>query len=316
MKLYINSIAHYLPEQVVTNKFYNDLNNLEDGWIESRTGIKERRKTAEGENTRTMAIDAVARCVPNLPYPIEEIDLIIGATYTPFDTIVTLAHGIQNRFEITNAKVITVTSACSSFANAMEIVEGYFAMNKCSKALIVASENNSAYNDESNIKSGHLWGDGAAAVFVSKEKTSASDLEILAVDTTGLGNVGKSIEAVTLQPRTGKTNMPYGKDVYIHATQYLVDAIDNILADNDFRIDDVDYLITHQANMRIIENVRKKLDIDPSKVLSNIDKLGNTGCASTPIVLSQNIDKIKIGDLVCISVFGGGYSSGAILLKK
>ena len=316
MKLYINSISHYFPEQVVTNKFFNDLNNLEDGWIESRTGIKERRKTTEGENTRTMAIEAVSLCVPNLPYPIEEIDLIIGATYTPFDTIVTLAHGIQNRFEINNAKVVTITSACSSFANAMEIVEGYFAMNKCTKALIVTSENNSVYNDESNIKSGHLWGDGAAAVFVSKEKTSDSDLEILAVETTGLGNVGKSIEAVTLQPRTGKTNMPYGKDVYVHATQYLVDAIDNILTDNDFTIDDVNHLITHQANMRIIENVRKKLDIDSSKVLTNIEKLGNTGCASTPIVLSENIDKIKIGDLVCISVFGGGYSSGAILLKK
>ncbi len=314
--MYINLISHYLPETVISNDYFKNVNGLSDEWIVSRTGIKERRKASSHENTNTMAIDAVERSIKNLSYSISDIDLIIGATYTPFDTVVGLAHSIQSHYKINKAKAINITSACSSFVNAVEIVEGYFASNKAEKALVIASEHNTAYSNENDKQSGHLWGDGAAAIFISKKRLSENDLKILDVNTEGLGNIGHPDESVYLHPLNGGLRMPNGKEVFINANKYMAKSLDDILKKNSISIDDVDYVIPHQANVRIIENVRSQLEIGKEKMVVNIDKLGNTGSASTPIALAQIIKKIKHNDVVGITVFGGGYSSGAMIIKK
>ncbi len=314
--MYINLISHYLPETVISNDYFKNVNGLSDEWIVSRTGIKERRKASSHENTNTMAIDAVERSIKNLSYSISDIDSIIGATYTPFDTVVGLAHSIQSHYKINKAKAINITSACSSFVNAVEIVEGYFASNKAEKALVIASEHNTAYSNENDKQSGHLWGDGAAAIFISKKRLSENDLKILDVNTEGLGNIGHPDESVYLHPLNGGLRMPNGKEVFINANKYMAKSLDDILKKNSISIDDVDYVIPHQANVRIIENVRSQLEIGKEKMVVNIDKLGNTGSASTPIALAQIIKKIKHNDVVGITVFGGGYSSGAMIIKK
>ncbi len=314
--MYINLISHYLPQQIIRNDYFKNVNGLSDEWILSRTGIKERRKALSHENTNTMAIDAVQKAIENLPYPISDIDLIVGATYTPYDTVVGLAHSIQNHFNINNAKAITITSACSSFVNAVEIVSGYFAMNKAENALVIASEHNTAYSNEKDEQSGHLWGDGAAVFFITKEKKSNSDIKIIDVITESLGNISKASEAVYLRPLNGGIKMPFGKDVFINANNYMVSVLTEILNKNNLSINDLNYVIPHQANIRIIEHIRKELNLNEDKMVVNIDKLGNTGCASTPIAFSQNQEKFKKDDLIGITVFGGGYSSGAILMKK
>jgi 3-oxoacyl-[acyl-carrier-protein] synthase-3 len=314
--MYINSISHYLPKHIIRNDYFKKVNGLSEEWILSRTGIEERRKALSKENTNTMAIEAVNVALNQLPYSIADIDLIIGATYTPYDTVGTLAHSVQNEFNISDAKAISLSAACSSFINAIEIVEGYFATNKASKALVVASEHNTAYHNEKDMQAGHLWGDGAAAVFISKEQLSEKDYQIVDVITKGLGNIGKSINGVSLHPTNGGIKMPFGKDVFINANKYMTESIIDILNRNNLSIDDINYVIPHQANIRIIENVGDQLKINNEKVLVNIDKLGNTGCASTPIAFSQNQNKFKNEDLVAFTVFGGGYSSGAMLVKK
>jgi len=314
--MYINLISHYLPQQIIRNDYFKNVNGLSDEWILSRTGIKERRKALSHENTNTMAIDAVQKAIENLPYPISDIDLIVGATYTPYDTVVGLAHSIQNHFNINNAKAITITSACSSFVNAVEIVSGYFAMNKAENALVIASEHNTAYSNEKDEQSGHLWGDGAAVFFITKKKKSNSDIKIIDVITESLGNISKASEAVYLRPLNGGIKMPFGKDVFINANNYMVSVLTEILNKNNLSINDLSYVIPHQANIRIIEHIRKELNLNEDKMVVNIDKLGNTGCASTPIAFSQNQEKFKKDDLIGITVFGGGYSSGAILMKK
>jgi len=314
--MYINLISHYLPETVISNDYFKNVNGLSDEWIVSRTGIKERRKASSHENTNTMAIDAVERSIKNLSYSISDIDLIIGATYTPFDTVVGLAHSIKGHYNINKAKAINITSACSSFVNAAEIVEGYFALNKAEKALVIASEHNTAYSNENDKQSGHLWGDGAAAIFISKKRLSEDDLKILDVNTEGLGNIGNPDESVYLHPLNGGLRMPNGKEVSINANKYMAKSLDDILKKNSMSINDVNYVIPHQANVRIIENVRSQLEIGKEKMVVNIDKLGNTGSASTPIALAQIIKKIKHNDVVGITVFGGGYSSGAMIIKK
>ena len=157
MELYINAFAHYLPDNRVPNSYFKDVNGLDDEWIRTRTGISTRSKAGENENTNTMALEAVKRLHEKLPFPIEEVDLIVAATYSPHDTVATAAHMIQRHFKARAARCLTVSAACSSFINAMEIVEGYFAMNKATKAIVVASEHNTEYSNETCPQSGHLW---------------------------------------------------------------------------------------------------------------------------------------------------------------
>jgi 3-oxoacyl-[acyl-carrier-protein] synthase-3 len=315
MRMFINTISHYIPEQRVPNEYFKTLNGLDDEWIFDRTGIRTRSKAAKGENTNTMAVEAVRRALVNLPFDIKEVDLIVGASYTPYDTVATIGHVVQREFGIPEAQVVYVSSACSSMVNALEIVEGYFAMGKATRALVVASENNTYYSDETCEKSGHLWGDGATALFISEEPIGKKPGEILNIFTRGLGHIGKGTEAVFLRPAEGGLQMPDGRDVFMHACNFMRVALERTLENCNLTIEDLDFIIPHQANHRIIANLIKQLNLQPKKVLNNIQELGNTGCASTGICLSQNIDMIPVDSLVGLTVFGGGYSAGAVLIR-
>jgi len=313
--MYINALGHYLPAELVPNSYFFEVNGLTDEWIYTRTGIKTRTRAKVGENTNTMGIEAVKAALNDLPYPITDVDLIIGASYSPFDTVATMAHIAQKEFCIPDAQALYISSACSSFINAMEIVEGYFAMGKATKALVIAAEHNTLYSNETDEKSGHLWGDGAAAIFVSKEPCRPGESQILDIFTRGLGHIGKSTDAVYLQLADAGLVMPNGKDVFNHACKFMIDALQEILDRNKFTVADLSWLIPHQANMRIISYIAGEIKFDEQRILTNIAELGNTGCASTLITLSQNIGQIKPSELVGITVFGGGYSSGSMLIR-
>jgi len=168
--MYINGASHYLPATTIHNDRYECLAGVSDDWIRKRSGIRSRTRANCRENTNTMAIEACKGGIGQIPYSLKEVDLIVGATYTPYDTIATLAHAVQNFFEVRGARAISTSSACSSFINAIEVVEGYFATGKAHKAIVVASEHNSTYSDDTDTQCGHLWGDGAGAVFISQEK--------------------------------------------------------------------------------------------------------------------------------------------------
>ncbi len=310
--MYLTEISHYIPTEEVPNSYFETVNGLSDDWIVARTGIRSRSKAKVGENTNTMSIEAVKA----LSASVEDVDLIVGASYTPHDTIATIAHVVQREFNITNAQGIYVSSACSSLINALEIVEGYFAMNKATKALVVASEHNWAYSNEEDEKSGHLWGDGATALLITKDKTPDSVAEILDIHTRSLAHLGKGPEGVYLEPLGIGLTMPFGKDVFVNACLQMEEALFTVLKRKNFTVDDVDYLISHQANERIISNLAKRLNKMNGSVLRNIDRLGNTGSASTGICISENIEILKQNKaLLAVTVFGGGYSSGAMLCK-
>ncbi|PJJ53163.1 3-oxoacyl-ACP synthase III family protein [Hymenobacter chitinivorans] len=315
--MYIHQVAAYLPAQVITNEHFTRLNGLSHEWIIERTGIRERRKAAVGENTNTMAVEATERVLADAPlFPAAAVDLIVGATYTPHDTIYTLAHAVQRAIGVTDIPVVSISSACSSLLNAIEIVEGYFAMGKASRALVVVSEHNTAYNNEQDTVAGHLWGDGAAALLISKERLSPSDLLVRDLITAGAGGIGKADEAVTLTPVAKGIIMPYGKDVFIHACQYMARVTQQILERNHLTTDELNWLIPHQANLRITRNVLQTLGLPEERAVSNIDRLGNTGCAGAAIALSEQLEQIQAGERVVVTVFGGGYSYGAMLLER
>lgn len=314
--MFINATGYYVPADRVDNQHFLELNGLTSEWIEQRTGIVTRSKAKPEENVNTMSLEAVRDALPHLPYDIKEVDLIISASYSPYDTVATAAHTVQHAYQIAGAKALYLSSACSSFMNALEVVEGYFASGKAHKALVLSGDKNSAYANEEDPKSGHLWGDAAAAFFLSKEKVGAHDAEILEVYTCGLGDLPKAMEAVHLRPRDGGISMPEGKDVFLQACTYMPKNVLNLLDNNGYSLDDLSYFIGHQANMRIMANIAKQLNLPQEKFLHNIEELGNTGSGSSALVYAQNAAGFKAGDLVALTVFGGGYSTGACLIKQ
>lgn len=313
--MYINATGYYIPAGRVPNEYFFDVNGLTSDWIYQRTGILSRSKAGVGENTNTMAVQAVKNMQALLPYDIKDFDLIVGASYSPFDTVYTLAHNVQREYDIHDAQVLYLSSACSSFVNAMEVVQGYFAMGKASKALVIAADHNTFYGNEEDPKAGHLWGDGAVAVAFSKERVTENDSELLDVYTRGLAYMGKADIAVSLRPKTRGISMPEGKDVFIYACKYMKEALMLVLERNGLTTKDLNYMAGHQANMRILAHVAQELDLEKSSLLVNIEQLGNTGCPSNMIAISQNWKNFKKGDLIGGTVFGGGYSCGAYLIR-
>ena len=313
--MFINATGFYVPSTRVNNDYFLNLNGLTSEWIQQRTGIVTRSKADKNENTETMGICAVKNALPKLPYDIKDVDLIIGASYTPFDTVATLAHIVQREFNIEHAKAIYVSSACSSFLNALEIVEGYFASGKASKALIVCSEHNTIYSNETDPKSGHLWGDAAVAYFISSDRLDETEPEIKEIHTRALGHIGKGPGGVYLRPKTEGIQMPDGRDVFMYACKYMCESINYVTKRQNCSIEDISYLIAHQANMRIITNVSKQMNIPDSAILNNISELGNTGSPSSPLVFAQNYERFKPNDIIVLTVFGGGYSSGGCFIQ-
>lgn len=313
--MYINSIGNYVPSIRITNDYFEKVNGLTPEWILQRTGIHSRSKARSDENSDTMAINAIEAAIPGLPYDIKEVDLIVAACYSVYDTVATPAHVAQRHFGIAGAKAVYVSAACSSFINGLEVIEGYFAMGKATKALLICSEHNTYYSNEKDPKSGHLWGDAAVAYFISKDRQADTDIKILDVFTQGLGDVGKGPEGVKLRPGEDGITMPDGRDVFIHACRYMIYALKHSLENTGLKIEDLSKLICHQANKRIVAQVAKQLDKPLDDFLNNIETLGNTGSASAALVLSQNLDKFKKGEKVALMVFGGGYSCGCFIVE-
>ena len=313
--MYINSTGFYVPAERVDNEYFLNVNGLTSEWIEKRTGIRSRSKASEGEGHNSMGLAAIKDAMDKSPYPIEDVDLIVSASYSPYDTVATLAHEAQRLYNIDRAKAVYASSACSSFVNGLEIVEGYFAMGKAKKAILVCSEHNTYYANETDPKCGHLWGDAAVAFFLSAETVSEGEPKIKEIYTCGLGNVSKGPDGVKLRPKEDGITMPDGRDVFMHACKYMVDALEHVAHPHGLALQDLDYIICHQANMRIVANVIHQLKMPSERFLSNISELGNTGSASAALVFAQNRELFKKGQNIGFTVFGGGYSCGAFLVE-
>jgi 3-oxoacyl-[acyl-carrier-protein] synthase-3 len=313
--MYIRALQHYIPQLRVATDYFTDYNGKSVDWMHKRTGIQTRTRAGECENTRTMAVSALKSMPADQQQALKDVDLIVGATYTPFDTIYTLAHAVQRELGASRAQVLTLSSACSSFVNAMEVVEGYFATGKAHSALVVVSEHNSAYNHDEDARSGHLWGDGAAVVWVTADSGAHSMAKVLSMSTRGGATMGKSATAVTLQPKKEGLQMPHGRDVFVHAVTYMEEVLRKELVVNNYNPQDLAYVVPHQANQRISKQLAHQLRLSDDQLLSTIEKYGNTGAAGAVITLSENAGRFNSGDLIGITVFGGGYSMGAMLLE-
>lgn len=260
-----------------------------------------------------MAVAAARELARLEPSAMHDVDLIIGCTYTPWDTVGTLAHAVQRDLGITRARAFHLSAACSSVINAFEVVAAMFESGRSGVALVVAAEHNSRYARDRDEQSGHLWGDGAAAVLL--RRGGAGRLELIDVATAGLAHLGRGPEAVYLRPLADGLVMPFGKDVFGNACVEMETQARCLLSRNGLAPSDLRLVVPHQANQRILDRLSEALGLEPARVASSIASLGNTGCASTLITLQEHLCTLRSGDHLLIVVFGGGYSAGCALLR-
>jgi 3-oxoacyl-[acyl-carrier-protein] synthase-3 len=326
--IYVNATGFYIPEKRIPNSYFAALHGKPEDWFVQRTGIITRARANEKETIDYMCSKAVANLARNAPFSLAQVDLIVFASYSPDDTVGTTAHRVQREFGIEQAKVITVSSACSSAINAVEIVRSFIASGIATRALLIAGDRNSTYSDDNDPAHGHLWGDAAVAWLISNRRFDTGsaedsaadsgvggDMEIVDVETRGLGHIGSGPDGVYLRPRTDGIGMPNGKDVFNQACTYIEKYSREILERNGLSVESLDWFVSHQANLRIVAHVCREMGLPMEKTLNNIERLGNTGCGSSLLSLSQQRDRLRPGDNIVVSTFGGGYSVGSMLLK-
>lgn len=312
----IQRLSAYMPPRVVDNIYFSRRTGRPAEWFVARTGILERRRAAAHENCGTMAVTAARALAERSTVDIATCDLVIGVSYTPWDTIATIGHHVQRALGIDNARVFHVSAACTSALVAIEIASTFFAAERAKLALVVAAEHNSLYSDDSDDQSGHLWGDAAAAILISPESAAVSGFEVVDVLTSGLGHIGQGPEGVYLRPKNGGLSMPHGKDVFTNACRFMEKAAREMLNKHEMSAHDVRLLVPHQANLRIVQRVASRLGFDAARCGITVTSLGNTGCVSPLVTLAHYQDQLERGDYALLVAFGGGYSAGAALLRK
>lgn len=318
----ISSVGAYVPSKVVTNNDLSKLVETSHQWIFERTGIKERR-VSQGENTSDIAFKASKLALERSGIKGAELDLIIVATITPDSFTPSVACMIQNKIGAINATAFDINAACTGFIYAIEICESLMKTGKYNKALVVGSETLSKIVDWSDRKTCVLFGDGGGACVLECEENRRG---IINTYTISDGTKGESLIANAREVRNPFVKNEIKKDIYIRmdgkevfkfATHAMVDSINKVLKDTGYSLDDVKYIIPHQANKRIIDFAAKKLKLDSGKFFIDLDEYGNTSSASIPIALNDCYEKgfINRGDRIIVVGFGGGLTCGAVLIE-
>ncbi|RED24605.1 3-oxoacyl-[acyl-carrier-protein] synthase-3 [Flavobacterium cutihirudinis] len=319
----ITAVGGYVPDFVLSNKVLETMVETNDEWITTRTGIKERRILKDADKgTSYLAIKAAQDLIAKANIDPLEIDMVIMATATPDMMVASTGVYVATEIGATNAFAYDLQAACSSFLYGMSTAAAYVQSGRYKKVLLIGADKMSSIVDYTDRATCIIFGDGAGAVLFEPnyEGLGLQD-EYLRSD--GVGRDFLKIPAGgSLIPPTEETVknrqhniMQDGKTVFKYAVTNMADASELILQRNNLTNEDVDWLVPHQANKRIIDATAGRLDLDESKVLVNIERYGNTTSGTLPLVLADFEDKLKKGDNVIFAAFGGGFTWGSIYLK-
>lgn len=311
----INGTGSYLPERFVTNQELEGTLDTSDEWIYSRTGISSRHVASSHETTSYMASQAAIKAVANSNIEANDIDLILVATCTPNHFFPSMACHVQHALKITRPiPAFDVGAACSGFVYAMDIARQYIGAGTAKHVLVIGSESMSRALDWTDRTTCVLFGDGAGAVLLS-----ASDKPGILASTLHASHDADSM--LTLPNYASLDERAYigmkGNEVFKIAVNIMGDIVDEALQACNLQKSDINWLIPHQANIRIIQAIAKKLSMPMSQVIVTIEKQGNTSAASIPLALDYSIreNRIKRGDLLLLESFGGGMTWGALVIR-
>jgi 3-oxoacyl-[acyl-carrier-protein] synthase-3 len=319
----ITAIGSYVPDFVLSNQVLETLVDTNDEWITTRTGIKERRLLKEeGKGTSYLAIKAAQNLLEKANLDPKEIDLVIMATATPDMPVASTGVYVATEIGATNAFAFDLQAACSSFLYGMSTASAYIASGKYKKVLLIGADKMSSIIDYTDRATCIIFGDGAGAVLF-EPNTEGLGLQDEILKSDGIGREFLKIEAGgSILPPTEETvkNKQHfvfqdGKTVFKYAVSGMADVSEKIMQRNNLTHDDVNWLVAHQANRRIIDATSNRMGLDEAKVLINIQKYGNTTSATLPLLLSDFEHQLKKGDNIIFAAFGGGFTWGAIYLK-
>jgi len=305
----------------MTNRELEDMVDTSDEWIVQRTGIRQRYIAGEGETTASLGEAAARAALANAGLDAQDLDLIICATSTPDNTFPATAVNIQNRLGVHHGFAFDVQAVCSGFVYALATADLYIRGGMARRVLVVGSETFSRILDWTDRTTCVLFGDGAGALILEAQEGEGTIAD-RGVLTSQLRSDGTHKEKLYVDggPSTtgtvGHLRME-GREVFKHAVGMITDVIEQAFAATDTTADDIDWLVPHQANKRIIDGSAKKLGIPPEKVVITVDQHGNTSAASIPLALATAAGdgRIKKGDLVLLEAMGGGFTWGAVLLR-
>jgi len=319
----ISAVGKYVPEYILTNKELEAYVDTNDEWITTRTGIKERRiLKGEGLGTSYMAIKAAQDLLQKSNTNPEEIDLVIVGTATPDLPIASTAAYVATEIGAVNAFGYDLQAACSSFLYGMSTAASYIESGRYKKVLLIGADKMSSIIDYKDRATCIIFGDGGgAALFEPNNEGLGLQDEYIRSD--GIGRDFLRIEAGgSLMPTTAETvaqnkHFVYqeGKTVFKYAVSNMADVAEKMLTRNGLEEKDIQWLVAHQANKRIIEATAKRVGVSSEKVMMNIHKYGNTTSATLPLLLADYEDQLKKGDNLIFAAFGGGFTWGAIYLK-
>jgi 3-oxoacyl-[acyl-carrier-protein] synthase-3 len=311
----------YLPNQVLTNADLARKVDTSDEWIVQRTGIHERRIAAPGEFTSHMAVHAAHAALAHGHLDAQAIDLIVLATSTPDNTFPASAVQVQSALGITHGAAFDLQAVCSGFVYALSTADALLKSGTFNRALVIGAETFSRILDWTDRTTCVLFGDGAGAVVLEAQDQPGTrdDRGVLTVRLRSDGRYKSKLYVDGGPSSTGTVGhlRMEGREVFRHAVAMITDVVEDAFKGAGYSVADIDWFVPHQANKRIIDGSAHKLGIDPAKVVTTVDRHGNTSAASIPLALADAVAdrRIKRGDLILLEAMGGGFTWGAALVR-
>lgn len=317
-RVLMTSVGSYLPKKIVTNDDLTQWVDTSDEWIKQRTGIAQRHMVADDELTSDLAYHAAQDALSHASLSGSDIDVIVVATTTPDDTFPSTATKVQHRLGATNAFAFDVQAVCAGFVYALTVAESLLIAKKAKRALVIGAESFTKLLDWQDRSTCVLFGDGAGAVILESE--DAPDHYGILASALHSDGAYRDILYVDGGPSAtgdvGHVRMS-GQDVFRHAVDKLSTVMQEVLDQAGIRAEEVDWLVPHQANIRIINGMQRKFGLPAERVVRTVDKHANTSAASIPLALSEAVHdgRIKSGDLLALEAIGGGLAWGGSLVR-
>lgn len=308
----ISGTGSYLPTKILTNADLERMVETTDEWIVARTGIKERHIAADDEFTSDLACHAAKNAIASAGVNVADIDLIIVATTTPDKIFPSVATMVQRKLGISGCPAFDMQAVCSGFVYALATANNFIKAGSAKCALVIGADTFSRITDYTDRGNCILWGDGAGAVILQ----ASEEQGVISTHLHADGNYETMLH-VPRRTEGPDTVVMEGNPVFKMAVNTLDQIVDETLAANNMQKTDIDWLVPHQANIRILQATAKKLDMPMDRVVVTVDKHGNTSAASIPLALDTAVrdGRIKRGDVILMEAFGGGFTWGSALIK-
>ena len=318
---YIVATGSYLPDRILTNRELEQMVETSDEWIVQRSGIKERRIAAEGQTTSDMAVRAAQNALESAGLKASDIDCVIVATTTPDRTFPSVAVMVQEALDIAPGPAFDVQAVCSGFVYALSVCDALIKAGQVKRALIIGAEKMSSVVDWNDRTTCVLFADGAGAVILEAcaRETVKNAPGIISTHLYADGRQKDLLYTDGGPSSTGEAGhiIMHGREVFKNAVTYMAQVVEETLEFNKMKADEIDWLVPHQANIRIIESTAKKLNMPMERVIVTVERHGNTSAASIPLAFDEGVKsgRIKRGDLVLFEALGAGLTWGAALVR-